>query len=104
MRAFMEHAVASEWGGESYRGYSFTQIRWRHGDYGFNAYAYMLNSPLHPNDIMYVLSNEVDDWREYVSPEATGSTVASNAVKSLHRLIDKAYDEPGTFRPTKLVA
>lgn len=100
VRMWVEHCVTEQWGDGLYRGYTLCGVGWRHGDYGFRLYAYMANSPLHPNDGMYVDCDKVNDWREYRG--ATGSTLAGNAVASLKRLIDIAYDKPDSFVPSRM--
>lgn len=98
-RLWIEHEVKQEWGDDPvYRGYTFCGVGWRQGDYGFRVQAFMLDSPISPNDIMYVDCNKVDDWREYFG--ATGTTLASNAALSLKRYIDRAYDKPESFTAT----
>jgi hypothetical protein len=43
----------------------------------------------------------VDDWTDY---RHYGEAVAANTVASLKRLIDKAHDDPTSFKPTKLAS
>lgn len=100
VRMWVEHCVTEQWGERLYRGYVLCGVGWRQGDYGFRLQAYMRNSPLYPNDIMYVDCDKVQDWREYRG--ATGSTLARNAVASLKRLIDLAYDKPNSFVPSRM--
>ena len=99
-RAWIEREAKQEWGSGLYRGYTFCGVGWRQGDYGFRVQAFMLDSPIRPNDIMYVDCNKVDDWREYFGP--TGTALASNAVLSLKRYIDRAHDKPESFTATAM--
>ena len=93
--------AAREWafqqfGPAPYRGYTFQGLTWAHFGNQFAVYAYMPNSPLHPMDMM----------KQTGEPDAIDRTVSvhvDNAIAALFKLIDRAWDNPESFRPVLVV-
>lgn len=83
--------VARRYYGEPYRGYKFMDIGFGVGTQASCLYAYMKNSPIHPNDIMYQWSHDVPNDRDGII------RVIHAAVDDLKKLIDLAHDDPKSF-------
>jgi hypothetical protein len=82
--------------GPEYRGYKFMGLNWARIGTQFAVYAFMPNSPLHPLDMM----------KQTGEPDAIDMTVnvhVENALCGIRKLIDRAWDNPESFRPVAVV-
>jgi hypothetical protein len=93
LRLFAREWAAHEFG-EYYRGYRFMGLQWGILGNEFRVFAFMPNSPLHPMDFMYQNTFDAPLQKEPLAD------VVTNAVLSLKKFIDTAYEDPKSFTTT----
>lgn len=97
LREYAIHLATQEFG-SGYRGYLFAGMKWDKDEENKNRFsitAFMLNSPLHPMDAMYVCEDGIEMLPSSIE------CVVKESIGRLRSLIDQAYADPSRFVPTR---